>query len=82
MKNHRGGQFAAIKLALFSVFGVERLPRLKNNYTAADVVEWKCKDEMISCYHQLFERNSEGLFCVIFIVQIETVIYTLIFLLI
>ena len=80
MKNHQSTQFSNIKTALFSVFGVERLPRLKANFSSVDVIQWKIDSKVLSCFEELFERNIDGLFCVTFIVRIEMIIYALIFL--
>lgn len=61
MKNHRGTMCTNVKNAIFRTFGVERLPPLKNNYLATDVVEWKKNPKIKTCFESLFERNEEGL---------------------
>ena len=61
MKNRRGTMCTNIKNAIFSTFGVERLPPLKNNYSATDVVEWKQNNKVKTCFESLFERNEEDL---------------------
>jgi hypothetical protein len=62
MKNHRGTALSNVRSSMWRIFGVERLPRIKSNASAADIVEWKKNLNVINCFSSLFEINNNGLY--------------------
>lgn len=64
MKNYRGTALSNVRNAIWKIFGVERLPVLRANSSAADIISWKQAKETIDCFDALFEKNSDGIFWV------------------
>lgn len=64
MKNLRGAALQNVRSAIWRVFGCEKLPPLKSNAVASDIVRWKQSPEVASCFSSLFEQNDDGVFWV------------------
>ncbi|CAG8855429.1 5178_t:CDS:2, partial [Gigaspora margarita] len=44
------------------VFGVEKLPLLKSNAGASEIVKWKQSDGVAECFRSLFVQNKSGVY--------------------
>ena len=64
MKNIRGAALQSVRLAMWKVFGSERLPSLKSNAKATIIVKWKENPKIGECHRLLFEPNSENVFSI------------------
>ena len=62
MKNNRGAALQSVRLAMWKVFGSERLSSLKSNAKASIIVKWKENPKIGECHRLLFETNSENVF--------------------
>ena len=62
MKNYRGTALSNVRNAMWKVFGVEKLPPLRSNASAADVIKWKQSQPVIDTFNSLFEKNSDDVF--------------------
>ena len=60
MKNHRGASLQNVRHSIWKVFGYERLPHLKSNAAAEEIIKWKESDEVANCFRSLFEINDSG----------------------
>ncbi|RIB10770.1 hypothetical protein C2G38_2205238 [Gigaspora rosea] len=60
MKNYRGVAFQNIRNSIWKVFGVEKLPILKSNTGASEIVKWKQSVEVADCFRSLFVQNESG----------------------
>jgi hypothetical protein len=63
-RSARGTLTSKAKEALFSTFGENELPPIKNNSTPSEIAEWKNTEEVAECYENLFKsinRNSDQL---------------------
>jgi hypothetical protein len=69
MKNLRGSALQNVRSAIWSVFGRERLPRLRSNASAEDIVRWKQSQEVYDCYCALYEQDNKGVFWVAIIAR-------------
>ena len=64
IKNNHGAALQNIRSAVWRVFGHERLPPLKSNAAAADIVRWKESPQVSDCYRALFQQNNNGIYWV------------------
>jgi len=62
MKNYQGTALSSVRNAMWRVFGAERLPPLRSNASAADVIQWKQSQPVIAAFDSLFQQNAEGVF--------------------
>ena len=62
MKNYRGAALQSVWSAMWKIFGSERLPPLKSNTKAPDIVKWKESPNVSDCHRLLFEVNNDGVF--------------------
>ena len=60
MKNYRGAAFQNVRNSIWKVFGVEKLPLLKSNAGASEIVRWKQSVEVADCFRSLFVQNESG----------------------
>jgi len=51
-----------VRNAMWKVFGVEKLPPLRSNASAADVIKWKQSEPVVDTFTSLFEKNSDDVF--------------------
>ena len=69
MKNLCGLVLQNVRSAIWSVFGHERLPCLRSNASAEDIVRWKQSQEVYDCYCALYGQDDKGVFWVAIIAR-------------
>src|SRR5256886_10870204 len=69
MKNHRGAALASVCLAIWRIFGAEKLPLLRSNALLADIMLWKNLAQVSACFGALFEKNNDDVYWVMVIVR-------------
>jgi hypothetical protein len=62
LRSLRGNRVAKIKSAIFSTFGEDSLPSIRNNATQKDITNWKKKKEVREAYKKLHKKinNDEN----------------------
>ncbi|RIB04095.1 hypothetical protein C2G38_2223323 [Gigaspora rosea] len=60
MKNYWGAACQNGRNSIWKVFGVEKLPLLKSNAGASEIVRWKQSVEVADCFRSLFVQNESG----------------------
>ncbi|RIA99878.1 hypothetical protein C2G38_2236936 [Gigaspora rosea] len=60
MKNYRGAACQNVRNSIWKVFGVEKLPLLKSNADASEIVRWKQSVEVADCSCSLFVQNESS----------------------
>ncbi|CAG8640446.1 1827_t:CDS:2, partial [Dentiscutata heterogama] len=48
--------------AIWRIFGTEKLPPLKCNASASEIVRWKRSNEVADCFCSLFQQNESGVY--------------------
>jgi hypothetical protein len=56
LRSLRGNRVAKIKSAIFSTFGEDSLPSIRNNATQKDITNWKKKKEVREAYKKLHKK--------------------------
>jgi hypothetical protein len=55
----RGTLTSRAKEAMFSIFGENVLPPIKNNSTPSEILDWKKNQQVAECYKNLFEPIND-----------------------
>ena len=70
MKDIRGFNVAAVKKAIFRVFGMNILPPINNQKNSKEISDWKASLEVAECYNKLFQLGNDGISNVNYIARI------------
>jgi len=62
MKNYQSTALFNMRNAMWKVFSVEKLPLLRSNASAMNVIKWKQSEPVVDTFISLFKKNSDNVF--------------------